>query len=64
MCQERVLKYLEDKKGRWIDTKELSSALGQTLGSTQSNLKKLIHGKFVERKITSDYKFYYRVLAE
>jgi len=49
MTQAEALKVLE-KGSDWMTSKEISTKMNNGVGSTNSNLRKLINEKLIERK--------------
>jgi len=52
MGQQEVYEFLEENKGKWFTSKEISKILGISIGSVTMSLKKLRKSGMVKYKVT------------
>lgn len=54
---------MQKHKGQWLKTQFIAKELGQTVGSTQANLRKLAKGQFIKRRIARGNQYFYQIIG-
>ena len=64
MCQEKVFNFFKKHENDWFSGKQVAKALNQGVGSTQSNLRKLAKGRFLEKQVVPPRVYIYKIRKE